>query len=71
VKLRRDADGALAVSRLASDRADATRASAHLEAHDDHSLTGLVPYDETEKTPHTAVDRIGLVVGFKDPSGDL
>jgi hypothetical protein len=35
-----------------SDRAPAARAGAHLNARDDHGLTGLMARQEAEETPH-------------------
>jgi len=40
-------------------RMSAARAHAHVDARDDHALTGLVAREEAEQTPHVHGERIG------------
>jgi hypothetical protein len=55
---------------VVSDCAPAARAGAHLEAHHDRGLTGLVAHEKAEETPHRRFHRIGVMVGLNDLSGD-
>lgn len=66
-RLRR---GSVPYRERGSDRAPAARAGAHLNARDDHALTGLVAHEKAEETPHRRSHRIGAAVGRNDPSDD-
>jgi hypothetical protein len=59
---RSDGAGAAVFVAWGSDSAPAARAGTHLDARDDHPLTGLVTQQETQETPHRCSGRISATL---------